>query len=43
MPSRATERGISVTSFSMIEFVSEVARRRAVEIFEIMHGAPYQL
>ena len=39
VPSRATERVISVTRFSTIEFVFQVAVRRAVEIFEIMHEA----
>ena len=39
MPSRVTERGISVTRLDTTEFLSEVAGRRAVEIIEIMHGA----
>ena len=43
MSSGATERGISVTGFGTSEFRSEVAGLRAVEIFEIMHGAAYQL
>ena len=35
MSSSATERGVSVTVFGTTEFRSEVAGRRAVEIFEI--------
>jgi len=34
-----TERGIYVTGFGTTEFRSQVAGRRAVEIFEIMHWA----
>ena len=41
--SGATERGISVTGFGKTEFRSELAGRRAVEIFEIMHWAAKQL
>jgi len=41
--SSAKERGISVTLFDTTEFKSEVAGRRTVEIFEIMHRAAKQL
>ena len=37
--SSATERGIDVTGFGKTEFRSEVAGRRAVEIYEITHWA----
>ena len=40
MSSGATERRISVTWFSTTEFRSEVAGRRTLEIFEIMHKGP---
>ena len=39
MPSHKTENGSSVTGFDKTEFVSEVAGRKAFEIFETMHGA----
>jgi hypothetical protein len=37
--SGATEREISVTGFGTTEFRSEVAGRRSVEVYEIMHWA----
>ena len=40
VPSYTTKRGISVTWFGTTEFVSEVAGRREIEIFEILHRVP---